>query len=218
MSDIACTVAVLENSKEVWDQEYNKKKISRTEWELYMKSEDYAIKKPKYTDQKSKKREYCDLGWSKDGIEFYIEVRKWWRDIAFVNNCGIWSDLEGAWAEYAEENNFGNMYSQNNTRHDISSNTPDYEEAQEEELPDDHFCVRDEMNNCPWKENKTHEDNEDGSDYDNECSGPRKRAKEGNHCLPRVSTGSDMTALSQHESEEECGGISDREGDRWCGI
>jgi hypothetical protein len=42
MSDIAYTVAILENSYEVWDQEYTKKKMSRTEWELYMKSEDYA--------------------------------------------------------------------------------------------------------------------------------------------------------------------------------
>ena len=77
------------------------------------------------------------MGWSKDGIEFYNEVRKRWRDIAFANNCGIWSDLEGAWAEYAEENNFGSMYSQKNTRQVISSNTPDYEEDQEEELPVD---------------------------------------------------------------------------------
>jgi hypothetical protein len=74
------------------------------------------------------------------------------------------------------------------------------------------------MNNCLWKENKTGTDDEDGSDYDNECSGPRKRAKEGNHRLPWVSTGSDMAALSQHGSEEEYGGISDGEGDRWCGI
>ncbi len=44
MSDIAYTVAVLDNSYEVWDQEYNKKKMSRTECELYMKSEDHAIK------------------------------------------------------------------------------------------------------------------------------------------------------------------------------
>ncbi len=33
MSNIAYTVAVLENIYEVWDQEYNKKKMSRTEWE-----------------------------------------------------------------------------------------------------------------------------------------------------------------------------------------
>ncbi len=74
------------------------------------------------------------------------------------------------------------------------------------------------MNDCPWKENKTHKDNEDGSDYNNDCSGPCKRAKEGDHHLLFVSTGSDTTALSKHESEEEYGGISDGEGDSWCGI
>ena len=68
------------------------------------------------------------MGWSKDGIEFYNEVRKRWRDIAFTNNHGIWSYLEEAWAKYAEENEFGNIYSQKKTRLNISSNTPDYEE------------------------------------------------------------------------------------------
>ncbi len=101
------------------------------------------------------------MGWSKDGIDFYNELRKWWRDIAFANKCGIWSDLERAWAEYAEENYFENLYSKKKTRQDISSDTPDYTEAQEEELPAGHFCARDEMNNCPWKENKTGKDDED---------------------------------------------------------
>jgi hypothetical protein len=36
VSDISYTVAILENSYEVWDQEYNKKKMSRIERELYM--------------------------------------------------------------------------------------------------------------------------------------------------------------------------------------
>jgi hypothetical protein len=108
------------------------------------------------------------------------------------------------------------MYSQKNTRQDISTNTPDYEEAQEEELSADLFCVWDEMNDCSWKENKTGKDNEDWSDCDDECSGPQTRANEGNCHLPWVSTGSDTTALSQHKSEEEYGGISDGEGDRWC--
>jgi hypothetical protein len=44
MSDIAYTVAVLENRYEIWDQEYNKKKMSRTDLEFYMESEDYTIK------------------------------------------------------------------------------------------------------------------------------------------------------------------------------
>jgi hypothetical protein len=62
ISDFAYTVAVLENSYEVWDQEYKKKRMSRTDCELYKESEDYTVKKPKYTDQKGKKRDYCNSG------------------------------------------------------------------------------------------------------------------------------------------------------------
>jgi hypothetical protein len=61
------------------------------------------------------------------------------------------------------------------------------------------------------EKNETGRDNEDESDYDDECSRPQKRAKDGNHCLPWVSTDSDTTALTQHEGEEEYGGRSDGE-------
>ncbi len=44
--------------------------------------------------------------------------------------------------QVTEENDFGDIYSQKKTRLDILSDTPDYEEAQEEELPAHHFCVR----------------------------------------------------------------------------
>jgi hypothetical protein len=69
MSDIAYTVAVLENSYEVWDQEYNKKKMSRTERELYMNSEDYTIKKPKYTDIERARRKNMAI-W--DGVKMKL--------------------------------------------------------------------------------------------------------------------------------------------------
>ncbi len=102
----------------------------------------------------------------------------------------------------------------------ISSDTPDYEEAQEEELPVDCFCVWDEINDCPWKENKRdkHEDYDNGSDDEYGCSRPWKRARDGSHCLPQVSTDCDLNSLLQHESEEEYGRSSDGEGDRWRGI
>ncbi len=45
ISDIAYTVAVLENSYEVWDQEYKKKRMSWIDWEMYKESEDYTVKK-----------------------------------------------------------------------------------------------------------------------------------------------------------------------------
>jgi hypothetical protein len=80
--------------------------------------------------------------------------------------------------------------------------------------------VRDEINDCPRKENKIdkHEDYDNGSDNEYGCSRPRKRARDGSHCLPGVSTDCDLNSLLQHESEKEYGGSSDREGDRWCGI
>jgi hypothetical protein len=160
------------------------------------------------------------MGWSKERIEFYNEGRKQWRDIAFTNNHGLWLNLEETWDKYAEVNDFGNIYSQKITRIDISSNASDYGEAQEEELPADCFCVQDEINDCPWKENKKgeHEDNDNGSDDEYGCSRPWKRAMDGSHHLPQVSTDCYLNSLLQHDSEKEYGGSSDGEGDRWCGI
>ena len=109
ISYIAYTVAVLENSYEVWDREYKKKKMSKVEWEQYKESDDYTSTKPKFTDRKGRKREYCDSGWSKEGIDFYNGVCQQWKVIAYNNQVGVWSNLEEAWDFYAQENNFGNV-------------------------------------------------------------------------------------------------------------
>ncbi len=101
------------------------------------------------------------------------------------NNQKVWSFLEEAWAEYAEKNDFGNIYSQKKTILDISSNTPDYEEAQEEELPADCLCVWDEIEDCPWKAKRCKDkDNDDGSDDEDGCSRPWKRTRDGSQRLP----------------------------------
>jgi hypothetical protein len=73
MPDIAYTAAVLENSYEVWDQEYKKMKTSRTEWELYMKSEDYAIKKQN-TQIKRARRENIAI-WNGVRMELSSTIR-----------------------------------------------------------------------------------------------------------------------------------------------
>ncbi len=178
VSDIAYTVAVLENSYEVWDKEYKKKRMSKVEWEQYKEIVDHTVTRPKFTDQKGRKREYCDSGWSKDGIDFYNEVRKQWKDIAYNNKLRVWSNLEEAWAVYADENDFENVYSQKKTRLD----TPDYEETQGEDLPVDCFCVRDEIDDCPWKAIRGEDDDE--SDDENGCGRPWKRARDGSQHLP----------------------------------
>ena len=179
MSDFAYTVAVLENSYEVWDQEIKKENMTSTEWETYMKSEDYIEKTPKYTDRKGKKREYCGSGWSKAGIEFFNDVRTRWREISSRNMVNAWSNLEKDWAEYAEENNFGNMYTRKVTSKDTSSDSPhdDNEgEGQDRGLPADRFDLENE--DCPWK--NRYNKNDDVSDLDSEdscTSRPQKRSR-----------------------------------------
>ncbi len=40
----------------------------------YRTSDNYTSTKPKFTDRKGRKREYCDSGWSNEGIDFYNGV------------------------------------------------------------------------------------------------------------------------------------------------
>ncbi len=159
--------------------------------------------------RKGKKREHCDSGWSKDGIDFYNEVRKRWKDNAFNNNLGVWSDLEKAWPDYAEENDFRNVYSRKKTR--LELDTTDCEETQGGDLPVDLFCVRDEIDNCPWKAKRGEYDN--GSDDENGCGRPWKRARDGRQHLLRVSTDCDLDSLFLDMSEES----SDKEN-RLCPV
>jgi hypothetical protein len=70
--------------------------MSKVECEQYKESVDYTVTRPKFTDWKGRKREYCDSGWSKDGIDFYNEVRKQWKDIAYNNKLRVWSHLQEA--------------------------------------------------------------------------------------------------------------------------
>jgi hypothetical protein len=56
ISDIAYTVAGLENSYEVWDRENKKMRMSTVEWAQYRTSDDYTSTKPKFMDRKGRKR------------------------------------------------------------------------------------------------------------------------------------------------------------------
>ncbi len=79
--------------------------------------------------------------------------------------------------------------------------------------------MRDEIKDCPWKAKRGKDkDNDDGSDDEDGCSRPWKRASDGSQRLPQVSTDCDLTPLFLHESEEESGGSSDEEGNRCCPV
>ena len=129
-------------------------------------------------DRKGRKREYCDSGWSKEGIDFYNGVYQLWKVIAFNNNVGVWSSLEETWESYAEENDFGNGYSKKKTRLDTAPKDGD-KTQQVEDMPEDRFCVMGEIEDCPWKVKRRREDDNSDDEY-----GYGKRAMDGNHRLP----------------------------------
>jgi hypothetical protein len=68
------------------------------------------------------------------------------------NHLRVWSELEEAWTEYAEENKFGFVYSHKMTSQDNSNDTPANMDHQNEEVPANHFSVKDDENlesDCP---------------------------------------------------------------------
>ena len=191
MSDFAYTVAVLENSYEVWDQQGKREQMSTAQWKEYINSDEYIKKTPKFTDQKGKKREYCDSGWTKAGIQFFDDVRQRWRKLSSQNTLNLWSDLEKGWTEYAEEINFGNTYTRRkrSTRKDTSSDTSD----NEEELPQDRFDFENE--DCPWK--KRDYEREYGSDLGStggRNTRPQKRSRRSDIGRVSLESADDMQA------------------------
>ena len=191
MSDFAYTVAVLENSYEVWDQQGKQEHMSTAQWKEYINSDEYIKKTPKFTDRKGKKREYCDSGWTKAGIQFFDDVRQRWRKLSSQNTLHLWSDLENGWTEYAEEINFGNTYTRRkrSTRKDTSSDTSD----NEEELPPDRFDFENE--DCPWK--KRDYEGEYGSDLGStggRYTRPQKRSKRSDIGRVSLESADDMQA------------------------
>ncbi len=109
ISDLAYTVAVIENSHEIWEQcnegQNISSKIGRERWER--DQEKLLTKKtPKFTKRAGKKRECNKSGRNHEGIHFFIKVCNKWKKLASKNQKGTWEQLEAEWNEYIEDNNF----------------------------------------------------------------------------------------------------------------
>jgi hypothetical protein len=89
-SDIAYTVAIVENSYEYCNQCFDLKNMTYIAHETYLESEGYMEKKPKFTQQAGRQRQYCGTGWSTEGVKFYHDVWKKWKTISSVNNLNVW--------------------------------------------------------------------------------------------------------------------------------
>ena len=108
MSDIAYTVAVIENSYEAWDEEHgieNAGEGQEQEEGLYRRPQKTV--RTKFTNRLGKKRQCNMSGWSADGIQFYTKVRDTWRALSQDPGNTTWRMLEEEWATYEDKTNFG---------------------------------------------------------------------------------------------------------------
>lgn len=94
MSDIAYTVAVIENGHDKWDEAIDGR----------FNTQEDPPRTPKFTKKGGVKREFNSTGWSKEGIDFYNKVWEKWKKLSGENKMGLWKrQVEDKWFEYIEE-------------------------------------------------------------------------------------------------------------------
>jgi hypothetical protein len=158
MSDLAYTVAVIENSHEIWDQcnegQNVFSEIGQDRWERDQE-ESSTKKTPKFTKRAGKKREYNMLGWNHEGIHFFNKVCNEWKKLASNNKEGTWKQLEAAWNEYIEDKD--SLYFYGRSRKKKLNYSTDSEEMPPLPPPMKALEIRlddndDYMPDCPWKQ------------------------------------------------------------------
>ena len=114
MSDIAYTVAVIENSYEAWDEEHDIQNAGEGEEpEVYRRPQKTV--KTKFTNRVGKKRQCNMPGWSTDGIQFFNRVRGSWRDLS---KDSTWTMLEEEWVAYEDGTSFGHSSRRKKNEHE----------------------------------------------------------------------------------------------------
>jgi len=114
MSDIAYGLTLVENSKEVWDEDFeilqltpeeqakwkNPKSLPPDERVKYTKT-----RKPKYTSRKGRKAKYMEPGMNEEGIKSYEARWKKWK--ALARHKESWEMLQEGWITYQQKYDTG---------------------------------------------------------------------------------------------------------------
>ncbi len=77
-SDIAYTILIYENSKEVWDEEIHIKLTSKSKDEVKKAS---RTAKPKYHKGRGQRFKCYDDGWTMEGVTYYKELLREWDSL-----------------------------------------------------------------------------------------------------------------------------------------
>jgi hypothetical protein len=88
MSDIAYTVAVIENGHKRWDESKNKSD-----------EDEESPRKTKFAKRGGIKGVYTTTGWSQEGNKMW----EGWKKLSGYNKFGVWEKLESMWFDYIEE-------------------------------------------------------------------------------------------------------------------
>lgn len=229
-SDIAFTLAVIENGREVWEQEYHMKHATEEELEKYKNpqlEEDeslrqkYIKKYPKFTSGKKQKRMYLQSCWNDEGMKYYKDALKVWTEGMADGNFKRWMDEK--WDTWVQGHNFGGHWRKKkigppqNGDDGVFGDDNDQDDSGDEAcvtLPGDGDDEEEEedgfTNNRSKNGNGRHDTNEE-ENYENGTSNRSGRSLSG--MLVETAQGSGEEAEesydesgSSDESEEEQGG------------
>ncbi len=95
--DIAYTILVYENTKEVWEEDLQIKASSKDDMERH-----HAMhhKKPKYDKGRGKHlKRFCN-GWTGDGQEYYQELLGIFK---YLKSSNVWGTLQEYWILYQKK-------------------------------------------------------------------------------------------------------------------
>ena len=122
-SDIAYTILVYKNNKEVWEEELLIKACAKTDEER--KNAEWP-QNPRYHKGRGKRLKRYSNGWTEEGRKYYQELLKTFQDL---KSSVFWDEsLQGYWNEYQIKNYDKTRVDDNNTESDIDKDEDEPEE------------------------------------------------------------------------------------------
>ena len=138
-SDIAYTILVYKNTKEVWEEEISIRASDKTDEE---KRNTIRRQKPKYHEGRGKRlKRYAD-GWTDDGRNYYKELMSIFRQL---KNNEVWNKLHEYWGMYQLKYYGRQKRYDNNEEQDTDNDVNDESEEEDWRIDLENDDINDEV-------------------------------------------------------------------------
>lgn len=127
-SDIAYTILVYENTREVWEEELAIKASEMTDEE---KKNTIRQRRPKFHEGRGKRLKKCADGWTTEGRVYYKNLMSIFKSLIYEND--VWNTLQQHWRTYQLKCYGRNKRYDNNEEHEDFSLDEEQEESDEED-------------------------------------------------------------------------------------